>query len=172
MKQSLCTFAQEILGFEPCENVNGVLHKDSQFRFWKNITKLLIGKEPFDAYHGLQRANEELLILTDEATSVLKYADVIVEKLRNALNIPQMLGKKQQEKLLMGIFNETAALAAGSTISIDKYEKDVLVEADGVTDELGRMEEEVMDDQQFEVDTDFVNMWVLTVRFGSVPQEN
>lgn len=67
--------------------------------------------------------------------------------------------KKQQEKLLKGIFDGTAALAAGSIISIDEHEEDVLVEADGVTDELGRMEEEVMDDQQFEIDTDFVNMF-------------
>ncbi|KAI7846515.1 hypothetical protein BDC45DRAFT_542814 [Circinella umbellata] len=120
----------------------------------------------------------------DEATSVLKYADVIVEKLRNALNIPvgpyslseyyKLKGmallskrklyqanawKKQHEKLLKGILDGTAALAAGSIISIDEHEEDVLVEADGVTDELGRMEEEVMDDQQFEIDTDFVNIF-------------
>ncbi|KAI7854294.1 hypothetical protein BDC45DRAFT_134261 [Circinella umbellata] len=114
-------------GFEPCENVNAVLHKDSHFRFRINITKLLTGKEPFDAYHGLQRANEELLNLKDEATSVLKYADIIVKKLIKALNVPvgpyslseyyKLKGmallskrklyqanawKKQQEKLLRG----------------------------------------------------------------------
>ncbi|KAG2210807.1 hypothetical protein INT45_009773 [Circinella minor] len=173
-----------VFGFEPCENVNAILHKDSHFRFRMNITKLLTGKEPFDAFHGLQRANEELLILKDEATSVLKYADTIVEKLRNALNVPvgpyslseyyKLKGmallsnrrlhranawKKEQKKLLTEIFDGTAALAAGSTIRIDEHEEDVLVEVDGVTDELSGMEEEVMDDQQFEVDTDFVNMF-------------
>ncbi|KAG2215590.1 hypothetical protein INT45_001435 [Circinella minor] len=110
-----------------------------------NITKLLTGKEPFDAFHGLQRANKELLILKDEATSVLKYADTIVEKLRNALNVPvgpyslseyyKLKGmallsngrlhratawKKEQKKLLTEIFDGTAALAAGSTICIDE----------------------------------------------------
>ena len=67
--------------------------------------------------------------------------------------------KKEQKKLLTEIFDGTAALAAGSTIRIDEHEEGVLVEVDGVTDELSGMEEEVMDDQQFEVDTDFVNMF-------------
>ncbi|KAG2216397.1 hypothetical protein INT45_012486 [Circinella minor] len=36
------------------------------------------GDQPYDAFHGLQRANEELLILLkDEATSVVKYAKTI-----------------------------------------------------------------------------------------------
>ncbi|KAG2209880.1 hypothetical protein INT45_005147 [Circinella minor] len=120
----------------------------------------------------------------NEATSVLKYADTFVEKLRNVLNMPvgpyslseyyKLKGmallsnrrlhqanawKKEQKKLLTEIFDGTAALAAGSTIHIDEHEEDVLVEADGVTDKLSGMEEEVMDDQQFEVDTDFVNMF-------------
>ena len=58
------------IGFEPCENVNAILHKDSHFRFRMNITKLLTGKEPFDAFHGLQRANEELLILKVRKSSL------------------------------------------------------------------------------------------------------
>ncbi|KAG2225343.1 hypothetical protein INT45_005587 [Circinella minor] len=80
--------AGPVFGFEEYEYVNGVLRKQSHFRFRMNIVNLMTGDQPYDVFHGLQRANEELIILKDEATSVLKYADAIVEQLKSAVKNP------------------------------------------------------------------------------------
>ena len=64
--------------------------------------------------------------------------------------------KKQQSKLL-------AKIADGTIASVNEREnddeEDAAVEADRVTDEWSRVEEEVLDDQQSEIDADFVNMF-------------
>ncbi|KAI7849026.1 hypothetical protein BDC45DRAFT_540485 [Circinella umbellata] len=75
-------------GFEEYDNANTVLSKQSHFRFQMNITNLLTGNKPYDAFHGLQRANEELIILKDEATSVIKYADTLTKQLQDILQAP------------------------------------------------------------------------------------
>ena len=62
--------------------------------------------------------------------------------------------KKEQMKLLVKIVDSITA----RTIEEENgdEEEDVAVEADGVTDELSRVEE-VLDDEQFEIDTEFVD---------------
>ncbi|KAI7849273.1 hypothetical protein BDC45DRAFT_281167 [Circinella umbellata] len=173
--------AGRVFGFEEYDDVNTVLSKESRFRFRMNIVNLMTGDQPYDAFHGLQRANEELMILKDEATSVLKYAKTVVEQLQDVVKnhigpyslseyykqkgMVLMLArtlertrawKKQQSKLL-------AKIADGTIASVNEREnddeEDAAVEADGVTDEWSRVEEEVLDDQQFEIDADFVNMF-------------
>ncbi|KAG2216324.1 hypothetical protein INT45_009659 [Circinella minor] len=177
--------AGPVFGFEKYDNVNTVLSKQSHFRFRMNITNLLTGDQPYDAFHGLQRANEELIILKDEATSVIKYADTLTKQLQDILQTPirpyslkeyykrkgglLMLArklhhvkawKKEQRKLLVRIADGTATsitIGAADFKENGDEEEDLLVDTDGVTDKLSRVEEEVADDQTFEVDTEFVD---------------
>ncbi|KAG2212553.1 hypothetical protein INT45_014315 [Circinella minor] len=179
--------AGPVFGFEEYDNANTVLSKQSHFRFRMNITNLLTGDQPYDAFHGLQRANEELIILKDEATSVIKYADTLTKQLQDILQTPigpyslkeyykrkgglLMLArklhhvkawKKEQRKLLVRIADGTATSITTGAADFKENgdeEEDLLVDTDGVTDELSRVEEEVADDQTFEVDTEFVDMF-------------
>ncbi|KAI9466407.1 hypothetical protein BDB00DRAFT_865905 [Zychaea mexicana] len=79
--------AGPIFGFEDYGNdINAVLRKDSHLRFRMNIICTVEDNAPYDAFHGLQRANEELAFLKDEAASVLKYGQAAIDKLEMAIN--------------------------------------------------------------------------------------
>ena len=61
------------IGFEEFDDVNTVLHKQSRFRFRMNIVNLMTGDQPYDAFHGLQRANEELVIVKVRKSNLLTF---------------------------------------------------------------------------------------------------
>ena len=54
--------------------MNTVLSKESRFRFRMNIVNLMTGDQPYDAFHGLQRANEELMILKVSKVNILIFS--------------------------------------------------------------------------------------------------
>ncbi|KAG2216330.1 hypothetical protein INT45_014320, partial [Circinella minor] len=155
--------AGPVFGFKEYDNANTVLSKQSHFYFRMNITNLLTGDQPYDAFHGLQRANKELIILKMPIGpySLKEYYKRKGGLLMLARKLHHVKAwKKEQRKLLVRIADGTATSITTGAADFKENgdeEEDLLVDTDGVTDELSRVEEEVVDDQTFEVDTEFVD---------------
>ncbi|KAI9484478.1 hypothetical protein BDB00DRAFT_792808 [Zychaea mexicana] len=169
-----------ITGFELHPDSSTVLKKNSHFRFHCNIISPVETDTPYDAFHGLRRANEELELLKDEASSVIKFSYNIISKLQEAIaSVPETIrapsnaeswqGKQGMSKLWKEKLERAEAwmeeqqrllgrIANGSaSIDADMLSRGASVVVRGVQqdDEEGRQEtEELAPDIEAENDDD------------------
>ncbi|KAI9484360.1 hypothetical protein BDB00DRAFT_151936 [Zychaea mexicana] len=78
-------------GLSPFEySVSSILAKNSQFRKHANLLNTIGDGLPYDALHGYLRAKEESHMLKDEAISVLRYGNDVVNNLTAAAKDPEV----------------------------------------------------------------------------------
>ncbi|KAI9494028.1 hypothetical protein BDB00DRAFT_871788 [Zychaea mexicana] len=152
-----------LFGFELYPDSSTVLKKNSHFRFRCNIISPVETNTPYDAFHGLRRANEELELLKDEASSVIKFGHNVISKLQEAIaSVPETLERaeawmEEQQRLLGRIANGSASidpdmLSRGASVVVRGVQQDG--EEDDDDEEGGQETEELAPDIEAENDDD------------------